>query len=143
MDIDAIGGVLGTGSGNDIAATTLGQEEFLQLFLTELDFQDPLEPLDNREFLAQIAQFTSLEQTRQSTESINNLAQLNATSQSISLLGRQVSVTSATGIVTGRVTAIEYSNDGTRLSIQNTSDGTALLNVRLSQITQITTDAQP
>ncbi len=47
---------LGTGGG------TLGKAEFLQLLIEQLKHQDPLSPADNQQFLAQLAQFTSLEQ---------------------------------------------------------------------------------
>src|SRR5262245_31053611 len=46
----------------------LGKEAFLQLLVTQLQHQDPLDPQDNSEFLAQLAQFTSLESLQQIKE---------------------------------------------------------------------------
>ena len=40
---------------------SLGKDAFLSLLITQLQHQDPLEPQDNSEFLAQLAQFSSLE----------------------------------------------------------------------------------
>jgi flagellar basal-body rod modification protein FlgD len=44
---------------------TLGKDAFLSLLVTQLQHQDPLDPQDNSEFLAQLAQFTSLESLQQ------------------------------------------------------------------------------
>lgn len=132
MPVDAIGSTLG-GAANNLSATTLDQEDFLRLFLTELNFQDPLEPINNREFLAQIAEFAGLEQNRQTTESIDDLVFLNSTTQSVGLLGRTVEISSDTGITSGTVSAVRFSPDGAVLTV-NLSNGIVLTNIRLSQV---------
>ncbi|MFL9673847.1 flagellar hook assembly protein FlgD [Pseudomonas marginalis] len=133
MAIEAIGNELSTTT-SELAQSRLGQEDFIKLFLTELTFQDPLEPINNREFLAQMAQFANLEQTRVTNENTNNLVSMSATSQSLGLLGRQVEINMSTGgSVIGSVSAIAFSATGPVLSIKK-ADGSVLTDVRLSQI---------
>jgi|CXWL01.1.fsa_nt_gi flagellar basal-body rod modification protein FlgD len=45
------------------ATKTLGQKEFLQLLTAQLQYQDPLKPMDNEAFIAQMATFSQLDQT--------------------------------------------------------------------------------
>ncbi len=130
--MDAIGNVLSSGQ-KSIDSTTLNQEDFIKLFLTQLNFQDPMEPVDNREFLAQIAQFSSLEQARITGESINDIVLLNSTTQSVSLIGKFVEVNTLNGIESGTVSAVRFSSEGPLLTISLTTGGVAG-DVRLSQI---------
>ena len=131
MAIDAIGSALTTT--NVTSNSALNQEDFLKLFLTELNYQDPLEPLSNRDFLAQMAQFASIEQTKQTTESVNNLVYLNSSSQSVSLLGKKVEVVNGAELVTGVVSSIAFTSDGLSMDIQK-ADASYLRGVTLSQI---------
>ena len=85
----------------------LGKVAFLSLLITQMRFQDPMKPLEDREFIAQLAQFSSLEQMQQVNANLSLLAQMNAISQAAALIGRQISATkSDTGeTVSGRVEA--------------------------------------
>ena len=53
--------------------STLGKNEFLNLFVTQLKNQDPLDPMDSSEFTAQLAQFSSLEQLNNINDGIKFL----------------------------------------------------------------------
>lgn len=133
MAVDAIGLPL-TSTTSELSQSRLDQSDFIKLFLTELTFQDPLEPINNREFLAQMAQFANLEQTRITNENTNNLVAMNATSQSLGLLGRQVEVSDATGgSGVGSVSAISFTSTGPVLTV-SLSNGSAMTDVKLSQI---------
>lgn len=138
MAIDAIGSSLSSTT-SELAQSRLGQDEFIKLFLTQLTFQDPLEPVDNREFLAQMAQFANLEQTRISNENSQNLVVMNATAQSIGLLGRQVEVSNENGMSTiGTVSAVSFSSSGPQLTVRQ-ADGSVQTEVRLAQIKLVRT----
>ena len=60
MAVDAIGGTFGSGAGG-LQSASVSQDDFLNIFLTQLSFQDPLEPVDNREFISQLAQFSNFD----------------------------------------------------------------------------------
>lgn len=136
MPVDAIGGVLNAQDTNASQNSTINQEDFIRLFLTQLQFQDPLEPVDNREFLAQLAQFTSLEQSRQTSQNTTDLLSMNATTQAVSLLNRQVDVNGLATPFTGTVIAVQFNSAGAQLSVRNTG-GRVLTDVRLSQVTLV------
>ena len=68
------------------AQDILGKDEFLKLLVTELRYQDPLDPISNRDMIAQLAQFSALEQ-------MANVARSTEGVQSFALLGKQVTAT--------------------------------------------------
>jgi len=74
-------------------STDLGQDTFLRLLTTQMQNQDPLSPMSNEEFVAQLAQFSSLEQLQGISAGIESLALLNNSmnnSQMVNLLGQKV-----------------------------------------------------
>lgn len=73
----------------------LGKDAFLQLLVTQMQNQNPLEPQDNGEFVAQLAQFSSLESMQNLTTTVDSIAGLYQSSQALqasSLVGRSVIV---------------------------------------------------
>ncbi|PKK84425.1 MAG: hypothetical protein CVT49_03630 [candidate division Zixibacteria bacterium HGW-Zixibacteria-1] len=78
----------------------LGKDDFLQLLVAQLTHQDPLEPMDDTQFIAELAQFSSLEQLQNMNESINNslawdylqMQTINNT-MATSLIGRDIKAT--------------------------------------------------
>jgi flagellar basal-body rod modification protein FlgD len=132
MAIEALGNV-NTAATNPVPQSTVSQDDFLKILLTQLQFQDPLKPLDNQDFIAQLAQFTNLEQTRELDDSVTTLLTIQSASQSIGLIGKTVDVSSASGTVTGDVTTVTFSSGQPKLTVK-TADGAILTDVGLSQV---------
>lgn len=91
---------LGLGPQVDQKKNDFGQEEFLTLMLTQLQNQSPLEPIQNGEFLAQMAQFSSAAGMQELKTSFNGIAatlQSNQALQASSLVGRSVQINSSIG----------------------------------------------
>ena len=79
---------------------TLGQDEFLQLLVVQMRNQDPLKPVSDTEFIAQMAQFSNLEQTKEMSGDIAKLRQSSAFNQATALMGKQVRLLSGGSIFT-------------------------------------------
>ncbi|MGN6151013.1 MAG: flagellar hook assembly protein FlgD [Lysobacteraceae bacterium] len=136
MPVDAIGNVFNAQNTGTSSNSSISQEQFIRLFLTQLQFQDPLEPVDNREFLAQLAQFTSLEQSRQTSQNTTDLLSMTATTQAVSLLNRQVDVAGLAVPFSGTVTAVQFNANGAQLTVLGTT-GQVQTGVRLSQVSLV------
>lgn len=132
MAIDAVGGA-GSSTDQTVQQAVVNQEDLFKILLTQLNYQDPLKPMDNAEFIAQLAQFTSLEQSRQTNANIESLLRMQSSNQSIGLLTRTVEVTTATAKEVGQVTTITFEDGTPKLTIK-TSDGRFIGNISLSQV---------
>ena len=122
----------------ELQASSISQQDFFKLLVTQLSFQDPLKPIDNQAFIAQIAQFTSLEQSRQMNDRINTLLSIQSSNQAIGLIGRTVEVATATGSVVGKVTTLTFQSGTPFLTVQ-TNTGQFLNGIGLDQIAVVRT----
>lgn len=81
----------------------LGKDDFLKLLITQLSNQDPTNPMEDTQFISQMAQFSSLEQMTNMNESFNKITAMINSSQAASTLGKTVEVevgdTTTTGVV--------------------------------------------
>jgi len=120
---------------NTIPPNGMGVQEFLRVLLSQLIYQDPLKPMDNQEFMAHIAQLTSLEQSLQMNERLGQFLENQAVLQSSSMLGRTVDVESAGTSLTGVVKSVSLAEQGMRLTVQD--DSAATVKVGLDQVKTI------
>ena len=136
MTVEALGNI-NTAATTTVPQTVVNQDDFLKILLTQLQFQDPLKPLDNQEFIAQLAQFTNLEQTRELDDNVSTLLSIQSVSQSIGLIGKTVDVAAQDGSkATGTVTTLGFNAGQPRLTVR-TSDGAFITDVSLDQVSLV------
>ncbi|ARG96957.1 flagellar hook assembly protein FlgD [Legionella micdadei] len=83
---------------------SIDQADYLKLFMQELTYQDPLKPIDNKEFMAQMAQFSALQEAQTTNQLLESLAESN---KSLMLLGKNVTLRNSD--LDGVVNKIEFS----------------------------------
>ncbi|WP_046175052.1 flagellar hook assembly protein FlgD [Domibacillus indicus] len=126
--------------------SALGKDEFLKILMTQLQNQDPLSPMEDKDFIAQMAQFTSLEQMVNMTSMIEQMVQAQTASQMInyqSFVGKNVvwhKLTDQTDengqpvVETGNgtVDSIKFSGESVKFTL---TDGTELEPANISELT--------
>lgn len=96
----------------------LGQNDFLKLLAVQFQSQDPMKPMDDTAFIAQMAQFTSLSQTQTLTQQMTQMRTSQDLQTANSYIGRQLTVDAGDGqTVTGNVTAVDASGATPQLII--------------------------
>ncbi len=101
---------------------TLGINDFMKLLATQFQQQDPLKPMDDTAFIAQTAQFTSLQQTNTLVQQITQLNAAQSLTQANSYLGLQVTVNTSSGQTdTGNVTKVDASGSAPQIIVNGQS----------------------
>jgi flagellar basal-body rod modification protein FlgD len=108
------------------------KDMFMKLLVTQLKYQDPTKPMEDREFIAQMAQFSSLEQMSNINKEIGNLLKSSRSNEAFSLLGKQVDAMNplTNRRVSGVVSSIQYNGDEQVLMVGNEQ-------VRMSDISAV------
>jgi flagellar basal-body rod modification protein FlgD len=133
MDLTALNNTVNPGQATAASSAnkSLGKDDFLRLFVTQLRAQNPLNPMDATGFTAQLAQFSSLEQLTNLSSQMGQLVQFQGSLQN----------TLTAGLIGKRVEAIDGTS-GTVRSVLFGQNGTSLLldtgaTITLDQIKQI------
>jgi flagellar basal-body rod modification protein FlgD len=111
----------------------LGQDAFMQLLLAQMQNQDPLEPMSDTDFIAQLAQFNSLNELTSISATLDELLQAQALNQGSALIGKTVQGIGMDGqTLTGVVSGLQISGgnvvlniDGYRMSMDDVQSVTA------------------
>jgi flagellar basal-body rod modification protein FlgD len=104
-----------TGKVTTKANGEMGKSEFLKMLIAQMKFQDPLNPMDNSEMMAQMAQISSLEQMMNLYESFSGL-------QATSMLGKIVLANAADGsLIQGKVVSVNLKGEYPSLTLENGS----------------------
>ncbi|MBP2633963.1 MAG: flgD [Firmicutes bacterium] len=105
----------------------LGKEEFLQLLTTQMQYQDPLDPQDNSEYVAQLAQFSALEQMTNLNTTATTLSDTTSTistsllvAQASNFIGKEVTWTDSNNTVqNGQVTSVKITDGKPYVVVDN------------------------
>ena len=101
-----LSGALGIAGANGSLNGSLDKDDFLKILLTQLTHQDPTQPMEDREFVAQMAQFSTLEQMTNLNSEMARVAGIVGRGQALQLLGKVVEVQEGEHIVNGTVEQI-------------------------------------
>lgn len=100
--------------------TALDVNDFMRLLAAQLSNQDPMNPMKDTEFIAQLANFTSLEQTRTMSEALQRFTTEQSIAASAAFIGKEVTVRPATGSdITGVVQAVTIRNGRPHVIVNN------------------------
>ncbi|MGL4562464.1 MAG: flagellar hook capping FlgD N-terminal domain-containing protein [Brevinema sp.] len=114
-----------------VSKNSLGEADFLKLLVTQLKTQDPTKPMDDKAFIGQMAQFTSLKQMSSVAENITRFTKEFDFTKSISLVGKDVSWTDPIGnIQTGSVESVVLKDGISQLKVNGQS-------VSLKDVTEV------
>jgi flagellar basal-body rod modification protein FlgD len=117
-------------------------ESLLKIILTQLTYQDPLKPVDNFQFVSQLAQFSQLQQTQTLNDKITDLLASQAAAQATGLLGRTVDLLgNGTTTISGVVKAVSFASGQPTLTIE-TEDGNTIGNISIADVSQVRTEGE-
>jgi flagellar basal-body rod modification protein FlgD len=106
----------GSTQGAALATKELDRDAFLNLLVTQLQNQDPLDPTDSVEFTAQLAQFSSLEQLGNVNDNLKQLQNFQASinnSQAVSLIGKEITANgNSLNLTDGQPAGCQFKLDG-------------------------------
>lgn len=85
---------------------SLGRDDFLKILITQLAYQDPSSPMEDKEFIAQMAQFSTLEQMTAMAQDFSKLTSMLMGNEASSALGKSVELVEGEHTVQGLVQAV-------------------------------------
>ncbi len=126
------------GAANSQATDAFGLsfDALLRIVLTQLTYQDPLKPMDNFQFVSQLAQFSQIQQGQQLIDGMNTLVAAQTTGQAAGLLGKRVDFQTRQGTLSGEVVAVAFANGAATLTIE-TAQGLTISDLPMASVSQI------
>src|SRR4051794_30009329 len=118
------------------SAFGLDFQSLLRIVLTQLTYQDPLKPMDNFEFVSQLAQFSQIQQGQTTNDRLQSIAAAQGSLQAAGLPGRTAAITANSGAISGKVTAVTFNNGNPQITVQ-TKDNQTISQISIASISQI------
>ena len=98
----------------------LNQDDFLKLLTTQLSNQDPLKPMEDTQFIAQMAQFSALQQSTTLTKDFEAFSSAQQISSAQNLLGKTVTLSSDGTVSSGPVSEVRIKNGAAQIIVNGT-----------------------
>jgi flagellar basal-body rod modification protein FlgD len=106
----------------------LGKDDFMQLLIAQLKNQDPMKPADDTQFIAQLAQFSSLEATNKMSDTLEEMNGAQMLGQAATMIGKSVTAKLADGTtLTGTVTAVHMIDGKPKVVVNGQEIDTSLI----------------
>lgn len=122
--------------GSAQGAFGLDFQSLLSIILTQLTYQDPLKPVDNFQFVSQLAQFSQLQQSQSLNDQVTSLLAAQAATQATGLLGRTIDFTASGSTLSGKVEAVSFTSGQPTVTIR-TADNQVISAVSIADIANI------
>ncbi|QEN07887.1 flagellar hook assembly protein FlgD [Oceanispirochaeta crateris] len=103
MQVESFNKALG---GSKVQSQNLDKDDFMKILITQLSHQDPTAPMEDKEFISQMAQFSSLEQITNMNQQFTAMAERLNSSQAFNVLGKDVELMSSGQLIQGQVEAV-------------------------------------
>jgi len=131
VDINEILSSSSTSNITQLSEQELGKEDFLKLLVAQMQNQDPTNPVDNKDLILQMSQFSTLEATQNLNNNMTDFIKASNLSTATSMIGKQVTyLDSSSGRITGTVQQVNSYSDGYTLTVGGTE-------IEMSQIATI------
>ncbi len=116
---------------------TLGQDDFLKLLVTQMTSQDPLNPQKDTDFIAQMAQFSALEQAKSMEQDMSGMRDEAQDSQAVTLLGHDVQILdSKNKVIVGTVKSVTMEAGTPKITVNG-------INYTLDQVVAVSPAVNP
>ncbi|HEY6632148.1 MAG TPA: flagellar hook assembly protein FlgD [Rhizobiaceae bacterium] len=110
MAVSATSPATYAGQSGQVSKTQVDYQSFLKLLVAQMKNQDPTNPMDSTQYMAQLAAFSQVEQSVQMNGKLDQMLQSSTLEQAASVIGR--TITSADGATTGKVAEVRLISNG-------------------------------
>ncbi|MDQ0230530.1 flagellar hook assembly protein FlgD [Metabacillus malikii] len=117
--------------------SSLGKDEFLKILMTQLQNQDPLNPMEDKEFIAQMAQFSTLEQTTNMASTLEKFINLQSGDSLLKyseMIGKNIEWKSDAESGSGIIKSIKKTEAGIMLELESGKEINSSLVTKVSKL---------
>lgn len=130
MTVSATGTSTSATQSDAVSKTQVDYQSFLKLLVAQMKNQDPTNPMDSTQYMAQLAAFSQVEQSVQMNGKLDQMLQSSTLDQAAAIIGR--TLTSADGATSGEVTEVRLVSNGIVAVLEGGKEITVGAGVKIS-----------